>query len=201
MTSPESPPPPPDTPQERLAEVLELRPDHAVPDDGLGHRVERRRGRPRRAVPRPGASEIDYASELNRLRKAWVNGDLLVKLLDPNERANAAEIISTLKGELAREAAALRYEIEERATAGRDIAQLGSRRIDALVKIASIELAAMKLGMRSVDLGGAQMQRIFAAFMDQVANVLVETVPEKVAASFANKLRAKLEGWEERVST
>jgi hypothetical protein len=117
--------------------MLVLLPTHHLPAAEraeLG--VRRGRGRPRRIAVAP--SDDDYAAVLDEQRREHVSADPLVQ-----QGAEDVEALAVLR-EVARgvsvEQAGIAFERRQAEHDGRDAAKLCSRRIDALMKLAQVEL-------------------------------------------------------------
>jgi hypothetical protein len=100
---------------------------------------------------------------------------------------------------IAKEAAALRFDRQQAAAHGRPIEQLISRRIDALHKVALVELGMRRLRADDdIDPHGKQMQTAFKLFLRTVGDVADETLG--AGNDLIKKLAAALVGWEARVT-
>lgn len=108
----------------------------------------------------------------------------------------ALTVLHEVKVGMAIEAAALLADRRASQRAGRlDVAQLASRRVDALMKMASLELDAVKLGESTIDIGGSTMlavEKLFVAIVDAVA---AETLPTEVAGRLREMFSAELRKW------
>lgn len=107
-------------------------------------------------------------------------------------------LLSTLKSEVAKEAAALAHQRLILQRQNKDITSVSSRRIDALKKIADIEMEMRKIGFDQIDVHSEKFQRIFALWIGMIKDAAVETLDEKAADLFFNKLTNVMEGWEEQ---
>lgn len=165
-----------------------LLPLHAVPLDGGGRalHVKRRAGRPRRVERKPDADELDYVRQINARRRAHVDRDALVSAIQADD---SRQILSAAELGLAREAASLMFEIERRQNKGGDVAQLHSRRVDALVKLASIVLSRRKLFPADP---GEYIPKITAFFIESVAAVLHQTLDPQRADVLIREMSARL---------
>ena len=76
--------------------------------------------------------------------------------------------------QIARECAALKYEIEHAAERGRDIAPLCVRRLEGLSKLASLELSRLKLGQGTDDPRSPRARRAVQAFVAVLEQALDE---------------------------
>lgn len=172
-----------------------LIPLHAVraAADGMPLVIKRKPGRPKKVHVAPSADELAYAAEVNEARERHVHADSLVAVLGGQH--GTSEVLRELKIGIAREGAALLFDRQQAAARGRPIEQLISRRIDALHKIALIELGIRRLRADDiVDPNGVQMQTTYRAFLKTVADVAAETLPS--AALLMDRLSEALKDWE-----
>lgn len=177
---------------------LTLLPVHAAPNTVSGRAIAtpRKPGRPRKVERRPDVGDLEYHAQLAEEREAFIESDPLVKATE--SRADTTEMLHTVKLEVAKEAAALHFQRIENEKYGRDCAQVSSRRIEALKKIADIELDVRKLGAEKIDLKSEKMQRVFSYFIQQIKEVAADSLePEEVDLLF-NRLGTALDGWEEK---
>lgn len=186
-----------DDPKDKLAKILSLVPSYAVPSDGFT-KVRRLGGRPRKIERAPDADQQQYADAMNALRDAFEHDDPLVQALDRGEPC--AEVIETVKLQVAREAASIAFEKQRAAARGADIGQLAVRRIDALQKLAALELARMKLGLEpAIDVRSPRVQQAVAFLVAEVERVAREVLGDETATAFIGDLRGRTLGWEAAV--
>jgi hypothetical protein len=107
-------------------------------------------------------------------------------------------LLSTLKAEVAREAAALARQRIENEKMGRDISQVSSRRIDALKKIADIEMEMRKIGFDQIDVHSEKFQKVFKLWIDTIQGVAQDTLPPEQLNLFFVRLTNAMEGWEDK---
>jgi hypothetical protein len=180
--------------KDKLADILSLVPSYAIPSDG-STKVRRLGGRPRKIERAPDADQEEYAEQLNALRDAFEADDPLVQALDRGEPC--AEIIEHVKLQVAREAASIAFEKQRAAARGSDLGQLAVRRIEALTKLAALELARMKLGLGPVvDVRSPRVQQAVAFLLDEVERVAREVLDDAAASKFVGQVRARTNGWE-----
>jgi hypothetical protein len=183
-----------DDPKDKLAQLLSLVPSYAIPSDGTT-KVRRLGGRPKKIERAPDADQQTYADELNSLRDAFEQDDPLVQALDRGEPC--AEIIEHVKLQVAREAASIAFDKATAAARGGDIGQLAVRRIEALTKLAALELARMKLGLEPViDVRSPRVQQTVGFLMNEVERVAHEVLDDESATRFIRDLRGRTLGWE-----
>lgn len=187
--------------------VVSLLPVHAAPytqnrprSEGGGDalKVQRSRGRPRKIERMPTTSDLEYHAQMAAERGSFIDQDQVVKSIRAGNDPLA--VLKYVKEQVAVEQAALHFQRIENEKHGRDTAQVSSRRIDALKKIADIELELKKLGGDVVDVNGEHMQRIFKFFIEKVREVLEANLqPEELDLVF-NRLSTEFEGWQEKLS-
>jgi hypothetical protein len=183
-----------DEPKDKLAQILSLVPTYAVPSDG-STKVRRLGGRPRKIERAPDHDQEEYADRLNAIRETFEHDDPLVQALDRGE--SCAEIIETVKLQVAREAASISFDKQKAAARGGDIGQLAVRRIDALAKLAALELARMKLGLEPViDVRSPRVQQAVGFLLDEVERVAREVLDDTSASKFVSDVRSRTSGWE-----
>jgi hypothetical protein len=174
-----------------LAEVLDLTPSHALVHDGFV-KVQRPRGRPKKVERKPDLSAIAYAQNLNALRRAWVDGDALVSVLR-TEHPDVDEVVQEVRLQIARECASLKFDIEHAAERGRDPSPLSVRRLDGLSKLASLELARLKLGQGMDDPRSPKSRRAIQAFVALIEQALDEHLEAEAAAVLKGHLARAIE--------
>ena len=177
----------------KLAAILSVVPTYAIPDDG-SMKVRRLGGRPKKIERARDADQQHYAYEINALRESFEADDALVQALDRGEAC--AEIIETVKLQVACEAASIAFDKQRAAARGGDIGRLAVRRIDALGKLAALELARMKLGLEPViDVRSPRVQQAVACCWTK-SNVSRARCDDESASRFVSDVRARTSGWE-----
>ncbi len=190
---------------ERADNVRRLLPVHAAPTlggkgkQGNALKVERQRGRPRKVERMPTTSDLQYHAEMSEEKQRFIDNDPVV-IAATKGKAEATQLLKLIRTEIAKEAAALQFQRIENEKFGKDTAQTSTRRIDALGKIASIELEIKKLGPASIDPHSEEMQKILALWVEVIRDVSTEMLSPEQIDLFVNRLMTKLEGWEERVA-
>lgn len=184
---------------DRPDNVRRLLPVHAAPNTGKNSlKVDRQRGRPRKVERMPTTSDLEYHAEMSEEKTRFIDQDPVYKAAVG--KCESSEILHIIKSQVAREAAALEFQRIENEKFGRDTAQISTRRIDALTKIANIELEIKKLGGDILDLRGEKFQRIFKLLIGKFETVAGDVLqPEQVDLLF-NRLSTEMEGWEEEVA-
>jgi hypothetical protein len=191
----------PQTEEERVEAVLHLLPEQDAPNTSDGHRLEsvkRGRGRPRKIERKPTTSDLEYHAEMVRARQTFITSDPLVKKIE--DKGDPLEVLYLIKKEVASEAASLSFERLEAAKRGKDTGQVSTRRIEALKKIADIELKIKEIDSESINLSSERMQKLFTMWVETMREVAQETVPEEVLDLFFNRFATAMEGWEERAT-
>lgn len=188
--------------------VVQFLPVHAAPyspraasggkGGGEALKVHRRAGRPRKVERMPTTSDLQYHALVEEQKAKFIDADPVVqasvKHVDP------MTMLALIKSEVAKESAALHHQRIENGKYGRDTAQVSSRRIDALKKIADIELELKKLGGDVVDVKSEKMQRIFKFFVDTIRRIAEENLSPEEIDIFFNRLSTEFDGWEEKLA-
>jgi hypothetical protein len=180
-----------------------LLPVHAAPTVGGaskgGHalKVARKPGRPRKVERMPTTSDLEYHAAMSAAKDRYIQNDPVVKAALARGM-DAASSLRTIKAEVAKEAAALRFQRTENEKYGKDTSQLSSRRIDALVRVAHLELEIKRLGAESIDFRGAEMRKVYEIWIGVIREVAEEVLPAQQFDLFFNKLLTGLDGWEAR---
>jgi hypothetical protein len=179
--------------------VVNLLPVHAAPHTGKNAlKVTRGRGRPRKVERAATTSDLVYHAKVIEEKGAAIDSDSLVRAATLN--ADSADMLHLVKIEVAREAASLLFQRTENEKYGRDTSQVSTRRIDALKKIADIELEVKKIGAGMIDLKNEKMQRVFKFLIGQMREVAQEVLAPEAMDLYFNRLSTALEGWEDKCS-
>lgn len=159
-------------------------PLHAVPTQ-LGERIERKPGRPRKVRLAPTASENQYQDTMNRLREAALATDPILAA------HSSEETVRCVIEQLASEAASLLWEREQAQDRGLEsAAQLSSRRVDALSKLANVVVAAHRLGVYGNDPSPEKLKMVLNQWMKTISDVTYEILPAEDACSFMTRYEA-----------
>lgn len=160
--------------------------------------VKRGPGRTKLIEKAPTVGDLEYHYKAVKDKQAFIENDPLVKAV--TGRADSFEILRQVKEQISKETAALNFQRIENEKRGKDTAQISSRRIDALLKVANIELDMKKLGAESIDLKGEKFQRVFSFLIETMRGVAQSALaPEQVDLLF-NLLASAMEGWEEKAA-
>jgi hypothetical protein len=187
-----SDPPPSD---DRTGPLLPL---HCVVDGAEGRNVRfaRRVGRPKKVNPRPDQQTLDYATEIDRQRRTFIEQETASYEAEPD----GIERVWNLLRLLAQEAASLRFqrrllEVDDRS----GVEKITSRIVETYARIGALVFELRKLGgAETLDVRNPKMQLLVSAFNDQLEAAARETLGEK-AETFLSRYRKMAEGWEERV--
>src|SRR5690606_4044767 len=152
-------------------------------------KVERKRGRPRKVERMPTTSDLEYHAEIANIKQQFIEQDKLVQAARRN--VDAQQILALIKEEVAVEAASPHFQRLENEKYGKDTSQNSSRRIDALTKIANIELEIKKLGGTTIDFKSEQMQKVFAFWVETIRDVTQEILTPEQIDVFFNRLETK----------
>ena len=180
--------------------VLRLVPSYRTGPNArdVKHYMGTPRGRPRKIDKPPTANALRYHAEMSAEKAKFVDVDPVVSAA--RNRADSAEVLKLIKTEIAKESAALHFQRIENEKYGKDTQQVSTRRIDALTKIAHIELEIKKLGADLLDLKSEKVQRIFALWIEMIKEVASETLPPEQIDLFFTRLTAAIDGWEEKAT-
>lgn len=182
---------------ERTDNVRQLLPVHAAPNTGKnGLKVARGPGRPRKVERAATTSDLEYHAEMSAQKADFIEKDPVVTA--SKGKQDAYELLRMVKVEVAREAAALHFQRVENEKFGKDTSQTSSRRIDALVKIANIELEIKKLGADVIDVRSEKFQKVIAYFIEMVQSTAQDTLPPEQLDLFFNRFSTLMDGWEDK---
>ena len=174
-------------------------PLHTVADKDGNIKVKRGRGRPRTVSRKPDISDLDYHAEMSEEKKRFIANDPVVTITQ--NKKEPIEVLRVISTEIAKEQAALNFQRIENEKLGKDTAQVSSRRVEALAKIASIELDMKKVGSDSIDFTSEKFQKVFQLWVETLREVAEEIMPPEEIDLFFNRFSTKMEGWEERASS
>lgn len=182
-----------------VANVVQLLPVHAAPNTGKNPlTVARGRGRPRKVERMPTTSDLEYHAKMAEEKAKFVDGDPVVQAA--GKTTDPMMMLSIIKAEVARETAALHFQRIENEKLGRDTAQVSTRRIDALKKIADIELEIKKLGASAVDVRSEQMLRVFKFFIETVRTILEDNLSPEQCDLIFNRFSTEFENWQDKLA-
>jgi hypothetical protein len=129
-------------------------------------------------------------------RARYVESDPLLRTI--NSDGDAATVLREIKREIAREAASLGFDRLEAERKGRDATGASIRRIEALRRVADIELKLREVDQHTVNLSSEKMQKVFAMWVETLREIAQEVMAPEVMDLFFNRLGSAMDGWEER---
>jgi hypothetical protein len=144
---------------------------------------------------RPSQEDLEYYEALTADREQFLANDPVVQNATRNDPLG---MLSALKREVARETANLAYQRMLNERMGRDGSAISGRRIEALKKIADIELEMHKIGFEQIDLYSEKLQRVFQLWTEIVKDAAVATLSPEQLDLFFNRLTTAMDGWEEK---
>lgn len=184
---------------DRLEGVIRLLPVQDAPRTGKNSLVVKRgRGRPRKVERMPTTNDLDYHAEMLIEKDKFIKGDPLVSAVET--KVEPIEVLRVIKAQIAEECAALHFQRIENEKRGKDTAQISTRRIESLKKVADIEFEMRKLGADSVDLKSERFQRVFLFLIQILKETAEQTLPPEQIEIFFNRLESSLLGWEEKAA-
>ena len=146
---------------------------------------------------RPTSDDLKYYQATADERRDFIDNDPIV--LGARGR-DPLVLLSVLKTEVAKEAAALAYQRILNEQMGKDISQVSSRRIDAIKKIADIEMEMRKIGFDQIDVYGEKFQKIFKPWIETIRDVAEHTLTPEQLDLFFNRLTTTMDGWEDKAA-
>lgn len=186
---------------EAADKVVQLLPVHAAPNRTGGrpaYHVDRRPGKQRAIQRMPTTSDLEYHGRILEEKAKFVDADPVVQA--SVRHVDPLTMLAVIRSEVAKESAALHFQRMENEKFGRDTSQVSSRRIDALKKIADIELELKKLGTDVLDVHSEKFQRVCQFWLDVVRESAESTMTPEQIDLFFNRLSTMMEGWEDKVS-
>lgn len=161
-------------------------------------KVARGPGRPRKVERAPQVSDLEYHARIIEEKARFVEGDELVHAI--KTKSDALRVFQVIKENMARETACLKFSQIENEKRGKDTAQISSRRIDALQKLANLEFEVRKLGADMIDLKSERMQKVFAVWVETLQEIAAQVLPPESADLLFNRLSTAMQGWEEKAA-
>ncbi|MBI3203048.1 MAG: hypothetical protein HYZ29_16030 [Myxococcales bacterium] len=175
----------------------ELLPFPGIPlADATGSAARRRPGRPRKVERRPTVDDLAYFASVATDRVRHADADDVVAAV--RGRADASEVLRRVREGIAVEAAVLEHERLEQQKRGLDVGQISSRRIEALTRLATLEVEALRLRAGTIDPRNEGMQRVFRAWVGDVRDAAVATMAPEALDAFFTLLETRLQTWEDR---
>lgn len=149
-----------------------------------------------RSAIRGTVAESEYLAAEAKEREDFIANDPVVQAA---QNADSLAILSALKREVAKETASLAYQRQLNERVGRDSAPLSTRRIDALKKIADIELEMRKIGFDTINVRSEKFQRIVALWVETMREVAAAVLTPELLDLFYNRLTTEMQDWESKV--
>ena len=160
--------------------------------------VRRRPGRPRKVELRPTVDDLSYHAVMAVERERFIASDPLVTAI--LARRDTASILAIIMMQIAEESGSLAFECLEAQKRGRDAAQTSSRRVDALKKVAEIQLQRRALEGDVWDLSSERFQRLFAMWVGRLSDVLRTVLPPAQTDIVMSTLATAMARWEVEAS-
>jgi len=138
-----------------------------------------------------------HEKEFENFIRALVE-DPVVKAAE--NHADSTDFLNTLKLEAAKETAFINQQKLNPGITSEEAASLSSKRISALLKLATLEKEIQKGNVSTVDLHGEKFQRVFQFWLEtlrEVADAIM--APEQVNMLFT-KLEVALDRWEDKAT-
>ncbi len=167
-----------------------------------GHRdlvVKRGRGRPRKVEKAPQTTDLQYHMAMTEARQKFMASDPLLRAVEG--KVDPVEILYQVKRSVAQEAASMAFDQIEGQKRGKDTSQMSSRRIEALKKIAEIELKLRELETETVNFTSERFQKVFQFWIQQLSKVAAETLPAEVLDLFMSRFSEAMENWEDEAAS
>lgn len=165
--------------------------------DATGDVARRRPGRPRAVEKKPTLDDLAYHQEIAEQRLRFLEEDSVVQSV--KKKIHAPQTIHEIRINLAKEAADLEWQKLELGKRGRDVSQVISRRADILLRLASLELEAMRADASTLDPWSEPMQKVFQLWVETLKKVISDVLSEAQANAFYTMLESRLESWEKQV--
>lgn len=185
--------------EDRLAGPLSMIP---VQDArSTGHKnlvVKRGPGRPRKVERAPQVTDLEYHVAMTEARQKYMASDPLLVAIE--NKVDPVDILYQVKRGVAIEAASMAFDQIEGQKRGKDTSQMSSRRIEALKKIAEIELKLRELEAESLNFTSERFQKVFHFWVRRLATVAQETLPPEMQDLFMNNFARAMENWEEEAA-
>jgi len=166
--------------------------------DGTILETRKHAGRPRKLESKPSIEDLQYHQRVSLEKDQFVEDNDLVNLI--RQRSDTKELFQTIKVQVAKEAAALSFDMKEDSKRGRNTSAGSIQRINALLKLATLEAEIKKMGADTLDLKSEKFQKVFKMLIEKMQEVARETMPPEVMDLFFTRLQTAMEGWEEQAA-
>lgn len=160
-----------------------------IPGVGPSHSSRR----PRSALARRSPEEI---ARLEEEKLKFIESDPIYTSIGKIEEFETT--LQRIKLEIAREAASLHYQRIETEKKGKDTSHVSAKRIDALERIAKLELKLRQADKDSISLSGEKIQKIFLLWVETMREIASEVLRPEEMDLFFNRFATAMEGWEEK---
>lgn len=144
---------------------------------------------------KPTKEDLEAYAASAEDRKNFIENDPVVR---SSSNKDSLALLATLKAEVAREAAALAQQRIIFEQLGKDISTVSSRRIDALKKIADIEMEMRKIGFDHIDIHSEKFQKVFKLWVETIREVAEGILSSEQLDLFFNRLSTEMEDWEDK---
>lgn len=187
--------------EERIQNMTRILPVHAAPN--TGHRelkVKRGPGRPRKVERMPTTSDLQYHAEMAEQKARFQEDDPIVRAIKAG--APSSELFTQIKLEIAREAASLGFDRVESEKHGRtsDAASTAVKRIEALTKVAAMEVRVKEAESTTISMADPRMKKIFELWVQKLQEVAKETMTPEVLDMFFNRFGTAMDNWEKEAA-
>jgi len=148
-----------------------------------------------RVLENPVVDEQHFQLLVER-RAQFVENDPIIKVVDA--QGDTVAVLREIKREIAREAASLNFDRLDTERRGKDPSSISARRIEALRRVADIELKIREMDQHSINLSGEKMQKVYSLWVEIMREIAQDVLSEEVMDLFFNRFATAMEGWEER---
>lgn len=148
-----------------------------------------------RVLEGPVVDEQQFQALVER-KTRFVENDPIMRVVD--SQGDTLAVLREIKREIAREAASLNFERLDVERKGKDASSISVRRIEALRRVADIELKIREMDQHSINLSGEKMQKVYALWVEIMREIAQDVLSEEVMDLFFNRFATAMEGWEER---
>lgn len=146
---------------------------------------------------RSAHEEALYQEALDEERRQFIADDPVVQAAAGRD---SLAVLGAIKMQAAQEAASLAFAKSLLERQGKDATQTAVKHLDALKKIADIELEMRKIGVDQLDITGEKFQRVLKYFLGVVKTAAQQTMNSEQADLFFVKLTTEMEGWVDKVA-
>jgi hypothetical protein len=155
-------------------------------------------GRPRKIDVPSTSSELEYNEAFVEQMIEHREADEILRQCKPY--GNSLEVLRQVRDVIVQMQSDMEFKRIKDERQGKDTTQLYARRLDALSKIANLELEIRKIGSDTIDLKDPKFQKVFTLWIDTIRKVVTELSPPEYVDLFFNRLMTEMDGWEDRAS-